>query len=144
MLQRILFLLMLIGLIGCSGGTSSYSVSIKNDLPRPVTIALTKNGPPFEAAWASPEDVSARRVSPENANGIQIVEAGKTASVHNVAGRFDKSTQAVLRVYSGAATFREMLDTPVGPGRVDVVLSPGKNDLVVREGSQGLLVEPRP
>ncbi len=135
---------MLIGLTGCSGGTRSYSVSVKNDLPRPITIALTKSGPPFEPAWASPEDVAARRVSPENASGVQIVEAGKTASVHNVTGRFDKNTQAVLRVYSGSATFREMLDTPPGRNRVDVNLSPGKNDLVVREGSQGIRVEPRP
>src|SRR6476646_4202327 len=127
MLQRSVVCLVLLAVVGCSGGPRSYSVSIKNDLPRPVTIALTKDGPPFEAPWASPEDLAARRVTRENASGFLIVEAGHTASVKNINGRFDKGSQAILRVYSGSMTFREMLDTMPGRNRADVTLTPGKN-----------------
>jgi hypothetical protein len=143
MLQRSVVCLVLLAVVGCSGGTRSYGVSIKNDLPRPVTIALTKDGPPFEAPWASPEDLAAGRVIRDDASGFRVVEAGRTASVNNINGRFDKGSKAILRVYSGSMTFREMLDTMPGSNRVDVTLTPGKNQLVVRESSQGIRVEPR-
>jgi len=135
--------LLLFAIMGCSGGTRHFKVSIKNELPRPVTIALTKDGPPFEAPWASPEDVAARRATPDTASGFRVVDPGRTASVNDIVGRFEKGSKAVLRVYSGSMTFREMLDTAPGSNRVDVILTPGQNQFVVREGSQGIRVEPQ-
>ena len=142
MWRRIPFAVVLGLVVGCSSQTQTYSISLKNDLPRPITIALTKSGTPLEAQWAAPEDVVARRVTPEDATGIQIIKPGKTASVKNIGGHFDKGSEAVLRVYAGPMDFKEMLNTAPGPNRVDVLLAPGRNDLVAREGPNGLRVEP--
>ncbi|MDB5300622.1 MAG: hypothetical protein JWO87_2285 [Phycisphaerales bacterium] len=134
-----LFLLLLVA--GCAS-TSTYSVSLKNQTPRPITAVMTKDGPPFEKGWASPEDVAADRILPDEVSGLQVIPEGKTGTNNGLSGQFDKGTHAVLRVYDGKPLPSEMLRTKPGRSRVDIVLKPGENRFVARETADGLIVEP--
>ena len=140
MLKQTLVMLVLLGLAGCAGNVRNFQISLTNDTPSPLTIALTKNGPPFEAKWASPEDVAAQRVSPSQTSGMTVIQPSKTVN-STVSGRFEKNSEPVLRVYSGAMTLSEMLHAKVGVNRFDLPLSDGLNKFIVHENSKGLNIE---
>lgn len=140
MFKRNFVLLFLIGLAGCAGNVRNFQISLTNDTPAPVTIALTKNGPPFEAKWASPEDVAAKRVSPSEASGMTVIQPSKTVN-STVSGRFESKTVPVLRVYQGEMTFSEMLSARTGVNRFDLPLTDGMNKFVVHENGKGLNIE---
>ncbi|MDB5355920.1 MAG: hypothetical protein JWN24_2373 [Phycisphaerales bacterium] len=141
MLIRSIPLFVLLVVAGCEP-SATYSVSLKNQTPRPITAIMTKDGPPFEKQWASPEDVAADRVMPDEVSGMQVIPEGKTGTNNGLSGHFDKGTHAVLRVYDGKMLPSEMLRTKPGRDRVDTVLKPGENRLIVRETTDGLIVEP--
>ncbi|HWE95640.1 MAG TPA: hypothetical protein VG269_16870 [Tepidisphaeraceae bacterium] len=139
--NRLLLLLLLALVAGCAP-TETYTVSLKNQTPRPITAIMTKDGPPFEKGWASPEDVAADRVAPDEVSGIQVIPEGRTGTNTGLSGHFDKGTHAILRVYDGKMLPSEMLRTQPGRSRVDTVLHPGENRFVARETADGLVVEP--
>ncbi len=128
-------LLLLMGLLLGVGGCAKslmYDVSVTNDGSHPVTIWLTKDGPPDEAAWLSPEQVA---FDPKLAGDViagVTVPPGKTASTGTIKGDFSSGANAILRVYEGKLTIAEILAISRGnPNRIDVVLPPGVSHWVV-------------
>lgn len=119
--------------VGCATDHKySFAVSLKNESHEPVTVWLTKNGPPEEPEWLSPEALSNSRAASIGAiNGV-VIPPGKTAEMPPLAGRFAPDTLAILRVYAGQLTLDQMLATPPdGKLRVDVPLREGMNHLAV-------------
>lgn len=123
---------------GCAmNQTRTYEVSVKNQLARPITIWLTKDGPPAEAGWKSPEHLSMEVPGQEERIPGIVVPPGKTANTGAVKGQFAPETHGVLRVYGGQLTFSQILAVSRGSTeRLDVVLHPGPNAIVIeqREG----------
>ena len=143
-MRRRVYVLLLVALAcGCSHDTRTYSVSLRNDTRRPVTIALTKTGGPVENAWASPELIADGQASDSAASGFAVIGAGRIATVNNIKGEFPGEAQAVLRVYAGEPTLGEMLRMFPGAERADYQLKPGRNELVVRIVPGGFAVQPR-
>jgi hypothetical protein len=124
-------------LAGChSYQVRSYDLSVRNASREPVTIWLTKDGPPYEDGWWSPEDLAtlSPKENPSREVGGVIIEPGKTATAINRRGRFEPQTSAVLRVYRTANGFNDLLSISHGsPSRDDVKLRPGRNELEVDE-----------
>ena len=133
--MKIAALSLILLIVGChSVENRSYDVNVKNDSIKPVTIWLTKNGPPWEAGWKSPEDLAIE--SPKNDERIAgvVVPPGKTASTGKIAGQFEPHVDAILRVYLGQKTFDDLLAVSHdSPDRIEVVLKPGVNQIVVRD-----------
>jgi hypothetical protein len=130
--------------VGCSTTeTRRYDVTVRNETGRTITLWLTKDGPPEQAVWRSPEQVAmSRSVYDERLGGITL-PAGKTAFTQEVKGDFRPESLAWLRVYEGQ--FKSLSDllavSPRSPLRTDFALSPGRSYLVVREGGAKLTVE---
>jgi hypothetical protein len=125
--------------LGCSSHRKeTFDINVTNSTAGPVTISLAKDGPPYEAAWATPEDVAIESTRYRERGGMQVIPPGKTAFVEKLTGRFDPNVQGFLRVYAGDVTLSEMLSRSRGsPGRVDVPLAPGRNNIrVVDQGGQ--------
>ena len=140
----LLALLALAMLAGCSADTRTYSVSVRNNTPRTVTLVLTKTAGPVEDRWASAEQIAEGQSSGGAPHGMAVVGPGRSADVSNISGKFPGSAQAVLRVYGGEPSYGDMLKIVPGRQRADFTLSPGRNDLVVRSVPAGLVIEPRP
>jgi hypothetical protein len=114
---------------------------VHNESPRSVTVWLTKNGPPEEAGWKSPESVAIEQLGAGEPLGGVIVEPGKTADTKQ-RGRFADGVDAVLRVYLGQLAFDDLLAISTSsPNRIDVVLRPGTNELFVRDRRGATVVE---
>ena len=134
-----LFFALMIG--GCAP-TRTYNVSVRNDLTQPITVWLTKSGPPAERKWLSPEQI-ARGELPGGPIAGRTLPPGKTAQTGPVKGKFPQGTVAVLRIYLGQHTFDELLAmNRRDSSRVDVTLSPGASSLIVREQNGKLVAEP--
>src|SRR4051812_42156655 len=95
---------------GCqSGEKRTYDVTLKNLSSRPMTIWLTKNGPPWEEGWKSPEDIALESPQINERIGGIVVPPGKTASTGPKTGMFAPRVEAVLRIYHGQKMFNEIL-----------------------------------
>ena len=130
--------------LGCSSTeTHKYDIQVRNDTDHPITIWLTKDAPPLEAGWRSPEQVAVSAPGHEERIGGMTVPPGKTAYTGELKGEFIEHSYAWLRVYGGQyKTFSELLAVPPkSPQRVDHALEIGKNIVVVREKSGRLNVE---
>ena len=136
-------LMLIVTGVGCGSG-KSYQVEVKNQTLQPVTLWLTKDGPPKEAGWFSPEDFAQMPEDSRTGYDLAIVPPGKTGFTGNVSGDFPKGTNAVLRVYEGQKELFHILeDTKAGrSNRVDQVLKPGMNRLSVFERDGQMIVEP--
>jgi hypothetical protein len=147
--MRLVYALVLIGfasvcLVGCGGcaRTEKFDVTVRNDTAGPVTIALTKDGPPFERVWASPEDLAIESPKANEQHGYLMLPPGKVADV-SVQGKFDGGTNGYVRVYRGDLQISDMIAIgPSSPNRLDVPLRPGANAIVVGE-AKGRLAEMR-
>jgi hypothetical protein len=122
-------------LLGChSYEVRTYDITVHNATRAPVTIWLTKDGPPYEDGWWSPEDLamlSPKQNAAHEVGGV-IVEPGKTADAINRKGRFEPQTNAILRVYRTGGGFNDLLAiSHDSPSRTDVKLRPGRNDLEI-------------
>ena len=140
-----LLLVPLLMLIGCAP-TRTYDVTVRNDLNQPITVWLTKNGPPPEANWLSPEQIAIGENPTDGRWAGSPVAPGKTAETGKIKGKFPNGTDAILRVYVGHRTLDEILavsarDTAL---RVDKVLPPGPSNLIVREEGGRLVAVPAP
>ena len=60
-------------LTGCAR-TEKFDVSVRNDTSSPLTLALTKDGPPFEHVWAGPEDLAEAAASGGWSAGTRVEE----------------------------------------------------------------------
>lgn len=86
-----------------------FTLEVKNNSARPITIGLTKNGPPSEVAWESPED---RAIMDPRNTGVgwgQVVPPGRTAYINDVIAYFEPNTSAFLRVYLGDLPLNDLL-----------------------------------
>ena len=87
-----------------------------------MTIALTKDGPPFERLWAAPEDLAIESPKADEQHGYVVLPPGREADV-SVEGKFDRGTRGFLRVYRGEPDISGMIAIgPVSPNRLDVPL----------------------
>jgi hypothetical protein len=124
--------------VGCSSSSSSspptrsFSVEVHNQSDRPVTLWLTKDGPPAEEGWLTPEKVAAE--GGKLKYDLAFVPAGKTGFTEKFTGVFPKGTNAVLRVYEGE---KEVFDLAKEPAHVDAVLKPGANRFRVIAAESG-------
>jgi hypothetical protein len=119
-------------MLGCVR-TETYQLAIKNATAEPITLWLTKDGPPAEAGWRSPEQLAMQPVKGEKLAGA-LVEPGELAMTGPRTGHFDQHTQAWLRIYGGAHTLSELLAISRGsPNRLDEPLEPGQHAWTVVE-----------
>ena len=128
---------------GCGNG-KSYQVEVTNRTSQPVTLWLTKDGPPKEDGWYSPEELGRIPESARASYDLAIVPPGKTGFTGKVSGEFPRGTSAVLRVYEGQKELLHLLeDAKAGRSRrVDQVLKPGMNKLAVVDRAGQMVVEP--
>ncbi len=130
------------GFVGCAR-TETFNITVRNDTKTPLTLALTKDGPPFERVWASPEDLAVESPKADEQHGYVVLPAGREADVPAVEGRFDGGTRGYLRVYRGDLGISDMnAISGASPNRIDLLLKPGVNRFVIAE-SAGRLVEAR-
>lgn len=143
-MKQLAITLLLVCVCGChSYDTRTYDVSVKNDSEGPVTLWLTKDGPPFEPGWLSPEDIAIEspRQPVTTISGV-VVPAGKTADTGPRQGKFEPGTRAVLRVYAGQLNFDQLLAAQADEKRrIDMRLHPGRSDLVVTGGTSAIDVK---
>ena len=136
-------------LVGCnSTRTDTFDIEIRNATGQPLTLSLAKDGPPYEPAWATPQDLAIetpkrREQWSGGPSGMAAVPPGKTASVKRLQGQFNSGVNGYLRVYAGDLTISEMLAKGKdSPNRLDVLLKPGANVVVVSEKAGKLVAEP--
>jgi hypothetical protein len=111
---------------GCSSSpeTRIYRVTVRNKTDGPITVGLTKNGPPQEPGWLSPEEMTDIPPSRRPDHWGQVLDKDMKASV-KVEGKFDADVHAFLRVYRGTAPIADLLAKSHGTGsRADVALTP--------------------
>jgi hypothetical protein len=127
--------------IGCnSGNEKSFQVEARNESGRAVTLWLTKDGPPAEEGWLTPEQVV--DASQTMKYDLAFVPAGRVGYTAKMSGIFPPGTRAVLRVYEGE---KEVFDlAKAAPSsRADYVLKSGSNRLRIVDRSGQLAVEPQ-
>lgn len=114
--------------------TRKYDISVRNETGHTITIWLTKDGPPVEPGWKSPEQMA--MYSQENGERLAgvVIPTGKTASTGELKGEFAGNASAWLRVYDGQYKSFSMLlaVSPRSRDRLDYALYPGKNQLIVK------------
>ena len=140
----ILVAALLLATVGCSSTEKRlYEVTVKNETDHPITIWMTKDGPPEENGWRSPEQIAIRAPGHEERIAGMVVPAGKTAYRDPVQGEFERGSYAWLRVYDGKySSFSELLSvSSKSVDRVDFALERGKNTLVVKEKAGRIVVE---
>lgn len=132
MLRPLLLLaILLVPAIGCTT-TKSFSVSVKNEYKEPMTIWLTKNGPPMERDWLPPEDIAMMQKIPEGVWRKGLILLPGEAADADVTGRFDPGVSAVLRVYRGQKKLEELFGISKGsPNRTDIELPEGRSVFVI-------------
>jgi len=129
-------------LVGCGGKVRTFDVSVSNDTTQPITVWLTKDGPPQEKTWRSPEDLAIESPAGARIAGVTI-PPGQSAATGKVKGRFAEGTVAILRVYGGDYTFSELLAVSRGsPNRADVPIYPGVSRFSVTRDAKGVVVNP--
>jgi hypothetical protein len=137
----VLLIVSCVTILGCAR-TDTFNISVRNDTAGPLTLALTKNGPPFEHKWAAPEDLAIEAPTADEQHGYVVLPPGKEADV-DVQGKFASSTRGYLRVYRGDLQISEM--NAIGPtssNRLDLPLKAGANRFVIADAS-GRLTEHR-
>src|SRR5688572_19136145 len=97
--------LLLMTAAGCA-----YQVEVKNQTSEPVTLWLTKDGPPAEEGWYSPEQLAAMPEDGRPLYDLAVVPPGRTATTEKMSGEFPKGTRAVLRVYEGQKELLHILE----------------------------------
>jgi hypothetical protein len=115
--------------IGCSQYEKrTFTIEVKNNSARPVTLGLVKVGPPWEVQWESPAD---RAIMDPGNTGIgwgTLLQPGKTAYIDTVTALFAPRTVAYLRVYTGALSLTDMLAiSPESRNRHDIRLREGRS-----------------
>ena len=97
----------------CAGGchsyeTRAYDVMVRNDSPVPIVVWLTKDGPPYEQAWLSPEDIAIETPQQRDEQRLEV-------------GRFVAAELVVDNCMAGALEqFAQALAAGVGLARARV------------------------
>lgn len=131
-MRNVAALSLLCVLVGCSQ-TRTYDVSVTNRTDRPITVALIKEGGPYQPEWASPEDVAIRG-QPVSQTSWKTLPPGRTADTGTVKGKFYRDARVDLRVYQGNLGLSQMLAVDRdAPNRLDLPVQPGANRFVVTD-----------
>ena len=122
--------------VGCA---SSYQVEVRNQTTEPVTLWLTKDGPPPEEGWYSPEQLATMPADLRPTYDLAIVPPGRIGATEPMSGEFPSGTNAVVRVYAGAKELFHILEDAKAKteNRVDKVLKKGMNRFVVTDAGDG-------
>jgi hypothetical protein len=126
-------------LVGCAP-KASFSVSVRNQTDRPITVGMVKEGKTVEPAFAPPEQLAIESPLDSLPPWGHVVPAGRTMDSPAVTGEFPQGSAAYLRVYAGEHSNAELLATSPGSReRTDVLLFPGHNDITVQTDPTGQL-----
>ena len=131
---------------GCGTPSEPVRLAVRNDAAEPVTLWLTKDGPPVETAWLSPGQLAA--IAPPDDSDADVtrlpavvLEPGVTAVFPRRNGKFPPGARPVLRVFRGPDTLGSLNALASVPRRSDdvdtVPLAPGDggNRVVVRSAN---------
>ena len=138
----------LASMIACLGGCMRpkpverhYEVVVKNDSSRAVTLWLTKDGPPSERGWRSPEQIAMRSGRIDGRfNGAVLMPNAQPLKTEMM-GKFHRGSEAVLRMYAGQLSFDEILAVSRNSDdRADVMLRPGYNGFNITDRNGELMV----
>ena len=131
---------------GCqSAETRSYDITVLNRLHEPITVFLTKTGPPDERGWLSPEQLASLPISEDTARAGTVIGPRNVAHIGNARGVFGADTFAVLRVYRRVGTLEDYSAlSPGNPKRLDVYLHPGVNHLLIYGDNDELIAQHDP
>src|SRR3954454_9975352 len=143
-MNKLSLILVCLCIVGChSYEKRVYDVTVQNNSSVPITIWLTKDGPPYEPGWLAPEDIAIESPKqPEKIIGGVVVPQGKSADTGPIKGQFEPSTHAVLRVYAGQLNFDELLAAPGDEKRrIDMTVHPGRTNLTVTGGAARIDVQ---
>jgi len=131
---------------GCAASAPqrTYSVSVDNRLSQPITVFLTKNGPPLEDQWLTPGQWAAGPINrDELIANFAVIKPGETVGIKKAVGHFEANTDAILQVYEQTGRIEDLAAIGLDdPRRTDVVLMPGANAFVVTTDEKGILVTP--
>ncbi len=127
--------------LGCASDRNEiFNINVHNSTTRPVMLSLAKAADggrepgPYEAEWASPEDVALESPSNREKWALATLPPGHDAVIKDMKGKFDSYTHAMLRVYAGEMTISQMLARGAGnPERLDIPLTPGSNAITLSE-----------
>jgi hypothetical protein len=123
----------------------TFNVTVKNESSRPIRIGLTKNGPPWEEEWASPEDVAINNAKHAGATWGQAVLPGQSATLPEISGRFSEGVYGFVRVYADDPALSDMLAMGRhSPNRLDLPLTGGVNRFVVMDDQDRLAAKRLP
>lgn len=123
---------LVLALAACGPTTETIQLSVINQSPSPMTVVLTKDGPPMEKNWLPPEDIAMMKNAPADmtVNGITLQPKQKVDQVR--IGQFEAGVHPMLRIYRGDQNMKQMLGIgPDSPNRSDLVLHPGHNTIVI-------------
>ena len=121
------------GLIGCGPATQSYTLAVENHSDEPMTVWLTKSGPPAEPGWLSPEQIAIYGLDQNQKISGVVIPPHRVADVGPINGKFAGQSDAVLRVYKGQQKYQDMLAISAdGVRRDDVALPPGRSRIIIQ------------
>jgi len=106
MIKALLVTLFLAALTGCTP-TQSFDISVHNQTNNPVTLWLTKDGPPFEPLWASPEDLAIQSPGADEKHGYVVLPPGKEGDV-SVQGKIVAAVSPTLYARSAGTVSLEI------------------------------------
>jgi len=131
MYRLALSLAALLLVVGCaSTRTETFQLSVKNQTGAPISVWLTKDGPPAEEGWESPEQLA--QLPSTTTFSFRTIEPGKVAEAGPLTGKFASGSNAWLRIYQGLHTFDEILAISRGShDRLDYFLAPGQHQITI-------------
>jgi hypothetical protein len=136
-------LALLIFTTGCFEETRTFSVAVRNDLPSPVSVCITKSYGSLESGWESPEDLAEPPHPPSDQKPPgKVLEPGRTLVREQFTGRFPSERgHAVLRIYAGTPNLTQMTAIDIGSSsRLDVTLNPGPNRIEIVPTADGRMI----
>ena len=116
-----------------------FEIELHNNLSVPVTIFLTKTGPPQEIGWLSPEELASLPINQDPPQVGVVIPAGGGARRAGIVGHFWPNSDAVLRVYRNTGTLEQFAAISQGdPARLDLYLHAGFNKFIITPDHEGM------
>lgn len=105
-----------------------------NALDGPAMIFLTKDGPPLQDGWWSPEDIAVLYGKVNDDLSRMVVKAGGVAESGKMTAQLALGAHAILTIYEGIHELPELLAIRRGSAdRTDLRLAPGKTEITIKK-----------